>query len=86
MPAPDDSFDRWLAALERRHLADLRFSDVRRALQALGDLQNHIAEIKRAVPFDIELSIDENPPEIRTCDNCGRILYMEPKTEASQAT
>lgn len=24
--------------------------------------------------------------EIRTCDNCGRILYMEPSTEASQAT
>ena len=36
MLAPDDSFDRWLAALEQRHLADLRFSDVRRALQALS--------------------------------------------------
>ena len=24
--------------------------------------------------------------EIRTCDNCERILYLEPKTEASQAT
>jgi SAM-dependent methyltransferase len=29
-------FDRWLAALEERHLADLRFSDVTRALRALS--------------------------------------------------
>jgi methyltransferase family protein len=32
------AFDAWLAALESRHLADLRFSDVRRALQALSSL------------------------------------------------
>ena len=32
----DDRFARWLAALERRLLADLTFSEVRRALQALS--------------------------------------------------
>lgn len=32
----DPRFDRWLAALETRHLADLRFSEVTRALRALS--------------------------------------------------
>lgn len=31
-----ESLDRWLAALEERHLADLTFPEVRRALQALS--------------------------------------------------
>ncbi|HEY6210844.1 MAG TPA: hypothetical protein VIW45_01105 [Vicinamibacterales bacterium] len=33
---PDDAFDRWLAALEARHLANLTFSEVTRALRALS--------------------------------------------------
>lgn len=32
----DDAFTAWLAALEARHLADLRFSEVTRALRALS--------------------------------------------------
>jgi len=35
---PTDRFPDWYAELERRHLQDLRFSEVRRALQALSDL------------------------------------------------
>ena len=31
-----EAFDAWYAALEKRHLADLRFAEVRRALQALS--------------------------------------------------
>jgi methylase of polypeptide subunit release factors len=31
-----DRLERWLAALESRHLADMRFSDVARALRALS--------------------------------------------------
>ena len=33
---PDDRFAAWLAALEQRHLADLRFQEVTRALRALS--------------------------------------------------
>jgi SAM-dependent methyltransferase len=33
-----DPLDRWLLALEKRHLADLSFAEVRRALQALSSL------------------------------------------------
>jgi SAM-dependent methyltransferase len=33
-----DPVDRWLAALEVRHMRDLRFQDVRRAVQALSSL------------------------------------------------
>src|SRR5438874_11065098 len=32
----DESFARWLAALEKRHLAELTFSEVSRALRALS--------------------------------------------------
>jgi SAM-dependent methyltransferase len=32
----DDAFDRWIAALEARHLAELTFSEVSRALRALS--------------------------------------------------
>ena len=35
---PADPFETWFAALEKRHLAVLRFSEVRRALQALSSL------------------------------------------------
>jgi SAM-dependent methyltransferase len=34
---PADPFPAWLGALERRHLADLTFQEVRRALQALSE-------------------------------------------------
>jgi hypothetical protein len=33
---PDERFDRWIAALEARHLADLTFPEVSRALRALS--------------------------------------------------
>ncbi len=35
---PADPVDRWLLALEKRHLAELSFQEVRRALQALSSL------------------------------------------------
>lgn len=34
--SPDDPFARWMAALEARHLAELTFSEVSRALRALS--------------------------------------------------
>jgi SAM-dependent methyltransferase len=36
MMTPDDRFHRWMAALEVRHLADLTFPEVSRALRALS--------------------------------------------------
>lgn len=39
--------DRWLASLERRHLSDLTFSEVRRALQALSSVY---VERRRKIP------------------------------------
>src|SRR6266571_3072365 len=36
MTTHDSRFDRWLAALEARHLADLTFPEVSRALRALS--------------------------------------------------
>jgi SAM-dependent methyltransferase len=36
MAAPDDRFERWIASLEARHLADLTFPEVARALRALS--------------------------------------------------
>lgn len=35
-PTADPAFDRWLDALQRRHLESLSFAEVRRALQALS--------------------------------------------------
>ncbi|PID55826.1 hypothetical protein CSB45_14040 [candidate division KSB3 bacterium] len=40
-----------------------------RALNATQDLYDHIVSLKQGVPFDLELSIDENPPEVRTCES-----------------
>jgi hypothetical protein len=44
----DELFDAWLAALERRHLADLTFAEVSRALRALSssyvERRNRLAE------------------------------------------
>src|SRR5437016_13024869 len=36
MVSHDDRFDRWLEALEARHLADLTFAEMSRALRALS--------------------------------------------------
>ena len=36
MTPPDDRFPRWIAALEAKHLAELTFSEVSRALRALS--------------------------------------------------
>jgi hypothetical protein len=33
---PDERFDRWVGTLEARHLADLTFPEVSRALRALS--------------------------------------------------
>ena len=38
------------------------------ALEALQDLVAHIAMLKAGRPFDLELTIDEHPPEIHTFD------------------
>jgi SAM-dependent methyltransferase len=37
-PVPKHSFDAWIAALEKRHLANLSFAEVRRGLQALSSV------------------------------------------------
>ncbi|MHC4693637.1 MAG: tagaturonate epimerase family protein [Planctomycetota bacterium] len=39
------------------------------ALNAVEDLYSYIKTLKNETPFDLELSIDENPPDIRT-DDC----------------
>jgi len=39
------------------------------ALEALGELYNHIKSLKDGVPFDLELSIDESPPEVGTFES-----------------
>src|SRR5687768_1335696 len=36
--SPPPAFDQWLRALETRHLADLRFQEVTRALRALSSV------------------------------------------------
>ncbi len=40
-----------------------------KALTALEQLCDHLKSLKGEQPFDLELSIDENPPEVTTC-NC----------------
>jgi hypothetical protein len=39
------------------------------ALDAVIELRDHLRSLKGDVGFDLELSIDENPPEVMTCDN-----------------
>ena len=39
------------------------------ALEAAFELGEHVKSLKAGIPFDMELSIDENPAEVRTCDN-----------------
>ncbi|MFQ3620223.1 MAG: tagaturonate epimerase family protein [Spirochaetales bacterium] len=38
-----------------------------KALEALEQLCAHLRSLKGTEPFDLELSIDENPPEVSTC-------------------
>lgn len=38
------------------------------ALDAIEDLYHSIVELKNGEPFDMELSVDENPPHVRTFD------------------
>lgn len=39
------------------------------ALEAAQALYDHLRQLKNDAPFDLELSIDENPPEVRTCQS-----------------
>ncbi len=39
-----------------------------RALEAAESLARHLVSLKGATRFDLELSIDENPADVRTCD------------------
>jgi hypothetical protein len=38
------------------------------ALNAAQELTNHLNQLRQDLPFDLELSIDEHPPEVRTFD------------------
>lgn len=39
------------------------------ALNHVEELERYIISMKNGVPFDLELSIDENPPEVKTFDS-----------------
>ncbi|MFC1938786.1 tagaturonate epimerase family protein [Chloroflexota bacterium] len=40
-----------------------------KALDAMEELYEHLTKLKNGQPFDLELSIDENPPEVNTFDS-----------------
>ncbi len=40
-----------------------------KALDATQELYRHIKRLKADIPFDLELSIDENPADVRTCES-----------------
>ena len=42
------------------------------ALQAIEELFAYVTRVKGTELFDLELSIDENPPEVQTCDSITR--------------
>lgn len=46
------------------------------ALEAAQALYDHILELKKDLPFDLELSIDENPPEVRTCQSLTQDIEL----------
>jgi hypothetical protein len=46
------------------------------ALDAADGLGRHVASLKEGVPFDMELSIDENPAEVKTCDNLTKDIEV----------
>ncbi|MBN2325328.1 MAG: hypothetical protein JXQ30_16480 [Spirochaetes bacterium] len=39
-----------------------------KAFDAVDELYKHIRNLKNRIPFDLELSIDENPPHLNTCE------------------
>ena len=50
---PEDAFSTWLEALEKRHLKNLTFAEVRRGVQALSSLYVHRRErIDRSAALD----------------------------------
>lgn len=46
------------------------------ALEAAQALYDHILDLKKDLPFDLELSIDENPPEVRTCQSLTQDIEL----------
>ena len=46
------------------------------ALDAAEELHRHIVSLKKGEPFDLELSIDENPPEVNTCENLTSVTEL----------
>ncbi|MCP4401868.1 MAG: hypothetical protein GY801_31780 [bacterium] len=48
----------------------------RHALDAAQELYAYIQGLKDGVPFDLELSIDENPPEVRTCESLTKDVEL----------
>lgn len=47
-----------------------------KALDAAQELYEYIKGLKDDVPFDLELSIDENPPEVRTCESLTKDIEL----------
>ena len=47
-----------------------------KALDATQVLYEHIKGLKNDIPFDLELSIDENPPEVRTCESLTKDIEL----------
>lgn len=47
-----------------------------KALDATQALYEHLKELKDDIPFDLELSIDENPPEVRTCESLTKDIEL----------
>ena len=58
-----------------------------KALDATQALYAHIQGLKEGVPFDLELSIDENPPEVRTCESLTQdveLMFLIAETQRRQ--
>lgn len=47
-----------------------------KALDATQELYEHIKSLKNDLPFDLELSIDENPPEVHTCESLTKDVEL----------
>jgi hypothetical protein len=45
------------------------FGKYANALDAAEELKAHLDGLKRGARYDLELSVDENPPDVSTCDN-----------------
>ncbi len=46
------------------------------ALNAVQELYEYLRKLKDEVPFDLELSIDESPPEVRTCESLTKDVEL----------